>query len=105
MMSQFTDVQHFGHDIPDDQLPIKLGRVFLPPNLHKFLRIKEGESVMATHNEVLQLITCFHPSTIITGNLSNPQTLFGMFEIFVLPWIRGFKSMDYETNIMEFSTD
>jgi hypothetical protein len=28
-----------------------------------------------------------------------------MFEIFVLPWIRGFKSMDYETNIMEFSTD
>ncbi|EGG06586.1 uncharacterized protein MELLADRAFT_106519 [Melampsora larici-populina 98AG31] len=102
-MAEWVNVQ--GLDIPDDRLPIALGQVYLPRNLHKFLRIKDREEVTATHGEILQLITCFHPSTHISGNISNPQSVIVMFQWLVLPWILSFESMDYETNIMKFSNE
>ncbi|EGF99787.1 uncharacterized protein MELLADRAFT_112398 [Melampsora larici-populina 98AG31] len=82
-MADLANLSHRGLDIPDDQLPIKLGQVVLPPNLHKFLRIKDDEIVLVTPAEFFQIITSFHPSTDITGNLSNPQALFKMVELSV----------------------
>ncbi|KAH9816669.1 hypothetical protein DFH28DRAFT_926903 [Melampsora americana] len=99
-MSHFNHLFVPGGDVPDDQLPVKLGQVYLPPNLHKFLRLKDGHEVECNHVEVFQLIRCFHPSTTFQGNYSNPATLFALFEMLVLPWILGFKSMNYNTNIM-----
>ncbi|KAH9823369.1 hypothetical protein DFH28DRAFT_880692 [Melampsora americana] len=103
-MAEFVNVHHQDLDIPDEELPIGLGQVYLPCNVHKLLHIKDGEEVIGSHAEVLQLKTCFHPLALITGNLSNPQTLFLMFQFLVLPWNLNFESMDYKTNIMKFST-
>lgn len=91
--------------MPDENLPVQLGYVHLPPHLHKFLLIKDGKEVTATRVEVFELITIFHPSTPISGNWSDHSAFLTAFEFMVLPWILRFQSMDYDTNTMRFSTD
>lgn len=101
----FSDLNYEGQKIPDEKLPIALGYVYLPSHLHKFIAIKDGKEVTGTREQLFELITLFHPSTPISGNWSDPSSCVTAFEFFVLPWIRRFKSLDYKTNVMHFSTD
>ncbi|KAH9820057.1 hypothetical protein DFH28DRAFT_885959 [Melampsora americana] len=98
-------IRRQGLPVPHDELPIKLGQIFIPPHLHKFLRIIEGEGVRASPAEIVELIARFHPAADLNIHYTNLQTLMRIFEIMVLPWILSIQSMDYETNIMKFSTD
>ncbi|KAH9810739.1 hypothetical protein DFH28DRAFT_902163 [Melampsora americana] len=100
-----VNIRRQGLPIPDDQLPIKLGQVVIPPHLHKFLSITEGREIRATHAEIFELITCFHPNTDFNIYYTDIRTLIRIYEILALPWMLAIESMDYETNIMKFCTE
>ncbi|EGF98277.1 uncharacterized protein MELLADRAFT_113676 [Melampsora larici-populina 98AG31] len=81
------NIHRQGLPIPDDQLPIRLGQILIPPHLHKFLYIKEGQAIRATASELFELIACFHPSTDFNIHYTDLRSFYE---------IHGFRDQHHE---------